>query len=97
VGFERLNADVRWTSACRRSRRRQHHNFRQRRKCKRIPYPPFFNVQLSYFREGFLHGVDNGFRRGRSLHTSRYFVHSTLSRVTNYASFAIITAKEAVL
>ena len=34
--FEPLNSDVRWTSDCRRSRRRQHLNFRQRRKCKQI-------------------------------------------------------------
>ena len=36
-GIRKINADVRGTSACRRSRRWQHLNFRQRRKCKRIP------------------------------------------------------------
>ena len=36
-----LNADVQWTSACRRSRRRQHNNVIE----SLIPYPSFFHTQ----------------------------------------------------
>ena len=39
-GFEPSNATVRWTAACRRSRRRQLNTFRPRRKCNESHYPP---------------------------------------------------------
>ncbi len=45
-GIRKINADVRGTSACHRSRRWQHLNFRQRRKCKRIPYPPLIQITI---------------------------------------------------
>ena len=47
MGFERSIATVRWTVACE-GLTEQHHNFRQGRKCKRIPLSVY--VQLHVFR-----------------------------------------------